>query len=131
MLASCIFLVLLTLLASTSDALLIATRPAARRAPPVTLSLVRAEATPDTIDSMLEQAGAATGIVALHFTSKEAALSNALVERCATQFSSSMLYGGHRAPSLSWRLTPTKPCRGARTGASASGLASSCTRAAG
>ena len=94
MLASCIFLVLLTLLASTSDALLIATRPAARRAPPVTLSLVRAEATPDTIDSMLEQAGAATGIVALHFTSKEAALSNALVERCATQFSSSMLYGG-------------------------------------
>ena len=65
-----------------------------RRSGPPALSLLRVDASAESIDSMLGQAGAAQGVVALHFTSREHGLSNALVERCATQFASSMLYGG-------------------------------------
>ena len=61
---------------------------------PPTLSLLRVDASIESIESMLGQANAAQGVVCLSFTSREHGLPNALVERCATQFSSSMLYGG-------------------------------------
>jgi hypothetical protein len=58
------------------------------------MSLVRIDGAPDVLDGIFSQAEGASGIVALHFTERRHAVSNALVERAASTYGASVLYGG-------------------------------------
>lgn len=58
------------------------------------MSLVKAEGTPENLDSLISQAEAASGIVAIAVTAPEHFLSNVLIERAASEYGMSMLYGG-------------------------------------
>lgn len=61
---------------------------------PIAMSVVKAEGTPENLESLLSQAEAATGIVCLAVTEPQHQLSNMQIERAGATYASSMLYGG-------------------------------------